>query len=214
VTPREANVKTTSLIALLALLAACGAGSGPEQGRIATTVAAITLPSAVTRVHVAVAPDGSSADLARDESGSFSGLLVVGTGAQTITATAYTGDAAVGTGSADVTVEPAEETSVYLRIVDTTGAAPVPDHGPVITSFVIPQPVTLGRSYALTATAVEPDGEPLAYTWSSSCGGVFAAGDTPSATWTPFAPGPCTLTLAVTSNGLVDRGSAQVVVFP
>lgn len=56
-----------------------------------------------------------------------------------------------------------------------------------------------GAQAVLVVTAVDADADPLAYAWSSSCGGAFLAGAAAAATWVaPLVPGACVITVTVT----------------
>jgi hypothetical protein len=177
-------------------------------------VDALTYAYNVTRINVAVTPANISQDLTYSN-GTFSGILVVPTGAQTLTATAYVGAQQVGTGTVTVTVTANTTSSAYIKILDATGSPPAPDHGPYITSLTASKnnPNT-GESVALAATAVDPDGDALAYQWSEDCsGGTFTAPSAATTSWSSTMTGACNLTLTVTSKALKDTKAVQVVVF-
>jgi hypothetical protein len=105
--------------------------------------------------------------------------------------------------------------SVYIRILDSTGPAPVPDHGPVITSLTASKTNPgAGEAVALAVTAVDVDGDPLTYAWSQDCeSGEFTAADEESTSWSSAVAGVCTLTVAVASNDLAVERSVSIVVF-
>jgi hypothetical protein len=81
---------------------------------------------------------------------------------------------------------------------------------PVITSYdVAPSQVVMGKSVQLTASATDPSGATLTYSWQSTSG-VVADTHTASTTYRCTAPGPATLTITA-SNGLCDDTASAVV---
>jgi hypothetical protein len=204
-----------------ALLVGCASDKPAEEtGRLRAVVDALTVASVVTRVNVAVTPAGVTQDLAYDGSAaSFSGILLVPVGLQTITARAYAGTTQVGEGSATVTVTSGTTVSATIRILDTTGPDPVPDHGPIVRSVTAtPSSVTVGQAVMLSAVAIDPDGDPMTYAWAQSCSsGMTATFTTPASdttSWSADAQGSCTIQFTATSKGLTDVANLTVLVFP
>ena len=196
-------------------LSACAVTTHDDTpGRIAAVVTPLTTAYEITRVVVTVTPAGVSQELTlRPYDGAFAGTLFSPPGEQTVEATAYAGTVPVGSGSATVTVVANATATVVLRILDASGPPPAPDHGPVLTSVSVSNAAPLqGDRIAVSATALDPDGDPVAFQWSSSCGGAFAAPAEPSTTWLAASAGPCTLTVTVASRGLSDLLSVNVTV--
>jgi hypothetical protein len=182
------------------------------------TIVKLVGTAAVTRVLITITPAGVAQEVAYVGSdGSFSGVLVSEVGPQLVRAFAYAGTTLVGSGEATVQVTKAQTSLVSITILDTSGPAPVPDHSPVITSFVLPRTtLQVGDELALGATAVDIDGDPIGYAWSvapAACG-TFSDPASPSPTWTAAEADVCTLRLDVTAAGKTDTRSAQVAVVP
>ena len=191
---------------LLALCAgAIGAGchgTSTDSGLIRVAVQAQTTSAQITRVSCAVTPAGVSADLPRTAADTFGGTLTVAVGTQTVRADAFAGSTAVGSGTASVTVTKGAKSQVFITILDSTGPAPQPDHAPVVTSLSVPASTAkVGDQLALAATAMDADGDPIAFSWSVSpagCG-TFAAPAAASTAWTAAAPGDCAVTVTATA---------------
>jgi hypothetical protein len=134
-------------------------------------------------------------------------------GAQTATADAYAGAVKVGTGSTPVTVSKGQTAQVSITVLDGSGPDPLPDHSPVITSFVVPaSTVSAGSQTPLSATALDADGDALTWAWTASpsgCG-TFTAPAAPSTTFTAGPAGTCTLQVAATARSKTDTRSASV----
>jgi hypothetical protein len=69
--------------------------------------------------------------------------------------------------------------------------------------------LTPGASTAVAVDAVDPDGDPLSYAWSSDCGGTFLNGQLAAATFVaPASAATCRLSVAVgDGRGGVNAGS-------
>jgi hypothetical protein len=213
----RATLSKGLLVAVVAL-SACVVGSGDETpGRISAVVEASTAAYTLTRVTVAV-DGGDPIDLAyRSSDASFAGTILAPVGLRTVTATAYAGAVLVATGSANVAVEPNTVASVTLRLLDGTGPAPAPDHGPIVTSISVSNVAPRsGDAVDVAATAIDPDGDPITWSWSATCtpgpSGSFASPSAASTVWTAAAPGACTLTATALARGLGASLSAHVVV--
>jgi hypothetical protein len=217
-------MKRVATFALVAALAACSRGTTAPQapkGAVLTVVKALTSSINITRVSVAIDPGMSTpVDLTRDTlTGDFTGLLRATAGpAQTVTATAYAGAQQVGSGSAVVDILQNDTASVHLTLLDTTGAPPVPDHAPILTSVVVSKanPV-VGEAVSVVATAVDPDKDPITYAWTQDCDPTVAAFVDPTAastSWSANAPISCYLTVRASSKNLGDSVAVRVVVYP
>jgi hypothetical protein len=200
-------------IALLAVLA-CSRPPA-STGLIDVVVQAQTSSAQLTRVSVVVTPGNVPGDLSPGGDGTFSGTLVVPVGPQTVSATAWSGNTQVGTGSASVTVSKGQKAQVAITVLDATGPAPLPDHSPVLTSLSVPvSTANVGDQALLSATAMDADGDPIAFSWSSSPAGCgsFSPPDSASTTWTAVAAGTCTVTATATAGGKSDGKSASIEV--
>jgi hypothetical protein len=201
-------------VAAALLNVGCGGHAPPSRGAI--TVSALTTTVAVTRITVDVVPAGLSQELTYDAgTGAYGATITsVPSGPQTITVTAYEGATAVGASTTQLTVVSGQVAQISLTVLDTSGAVAVPDHGPVITSFVVPQSsANAGDGLALTSTAVDADGDTIAYAWTVTPGcGTVTSPRTASTTWTVAGSGSCTVSLTVTAGGKTDARSASVAV--
>jgi hypothetical protein len=204
-------------ILVVAMLASCAEPTGQDEGQVRVVVTHLTDAPEITRIAVTVSPENEIQDLAFNASdGSFSGTLTVSAGPHTLTAAAYSGADQVGSGTADVNVVAGQMAHVSITILDSTGPDPVPDHSPVITSLVVSKlTAEVGEILTVTATAMDADGDALAYSWSSfpECG-TFDQATEASTSWTATAPGTCTLTVTVTADGRSDSRVVEIAVLP
>lgn len=221
-----ARYAAVSMTLLVTCLACTGEVQSPVQDASVSespdphvrTIVKLVGTTTVTRVLITITPTGVAQEIDYAGSdGAFSGVLVSEVGAQTVRAFAYAGATLVGAGTASVQVAKGQTSFVSITILDESGPAPVPDHSPVITSFVLPRTtVAVGDELALSATAVDIDGDPVGYAWSvapASCG-TFSDPASASPTWTAAAANVCTMRLDVTAAGKTDTRSAQVAVIP
>jgi hypothetical protein len=205
--------------ALLAVLAALACSKPAQPNPAAGHVVAVIQPLSagqVTRVAVSVSPAAISQDLAYNPAdGTFAGVLTVPVGTQALTATAYVGDAAYGTGTATADVTENGTAMAYISILDTSARKPAPDHGPVVTSVVVSDvtPVN-GKEIRLAASAIDPDGDPISFAWGDECGGTFANTASAVTTWASPTVGPCRLTVTATSRQLSDARVVQIQARP
>jgi Protein of unknown function (DUF4038)/Putative collagen-binding domain of a collagenase len=210
-------LRLRTLGGLLPLVIAC-AGCPSSQaavGGVALQARFSNAATAISRVSVAASPASVSADLQAQPGGLFTGSLHLPVGPQTLTATAWNGTQAAGTGSAAVTVLQNQVVQVSLTILDGSTPASVPDHSPVITSLVVSaSTLAVGASATSTAAAFDADGDPLAYAWSASpagCG-TFADATASSTTFNAAVPGACALQITATAKGKSDSRSVSVTV--
>ncbi len=207
---------------VLGIVACSGCAGGPgggnepgERGNVHAIVDAVSSRS-LTRVNLAVSAAGVSQDLAYDATtGKFSGTLVLPVGEQRIVATAYAGTASVGSATAVVTVTSTSTTSLQLTILDTSAPPPNPDRGPVITQFLLGRTsVAAGEAIAVSATAVDLDGDAVGFSWTiapSGCGS-FADPTAASTVWTAGGAGACKIQVTASAAGKTDTRSIDVTV--
>src|SRR5262249_47553636 len=154
------------------LLLAC---DGPEQsvGHILVVAQPLTTAAQITRVTVTITPAGITQDLAVSpvDPTKFSGTITVPVGAQTVQADAFAGSTKVGTGTATVTVSKGAQMQALITILDSTGPIPGPDHSPVVTSLVAPASAQVGDQPALTAAAMDADGDAMSFAWDATPAG-------------------------------------------
>lgn len=209
------NVKAAAL-ALFAI--ACTQPTPQPMGSARFAVDALISGANITSVSVEVQPADVSASLVYDAAtGKFTGTLNIPSGAQTFTVSVYAGSTLVGTGSASATIVAGQTMNVAITVLDGSGPPPVPPNRPYITSLVVPATVDAAAEATFAATAVDPQGDTLAYAWSQSCSaeaGTFGTAPAASATWTaPGSATTCQITVTATSpSGLFDARTATVAV--
>ncbi len=104
---------------------------------------------------------------------------------------------------------PGNPSSVEVTIRDRT---PPPNRSPTVTASCDPCVVGPGGTVGLTATASDPDGDPLTYGWSAARNGFRGPVDESTATWTaPADLGRFEIRVEV-SDGRGGSASASVVV--
>jgi hypothetical protein len=207
-------MKRSRLSCALALAVAC-AGS-PNLGGIVVVAQAATATPQITHVRVTITPAAVTRDLTVDPADPtrFTGTFSVPAGTQIVTVEAFAaGETSIGTGTATVAVQKSATVQAQIRILDSTGPAPGPDHSPVVTSLVTPAAAQVGDQVQVNATAIDADQSPMTFSWAatpSGCG-TFAA---PTAVSTTFiagnVPGTCTVTFTATANGKSDSKSAPI----
>ncbi len=195
-------------------LAGCS-GEPANRGEVSVVIETISAQQ-ITRVNVAVAPANVSQDLTYDAAtGQFTGTLVVPEGKQTLTASAYAATTLIGWISAVVTVVAHNTATVQLTILDTTNPPPNPDRSPIITAFAVPRTtVENGETMALAAAAVDLDGDPVVFSWTSAptgCG-TFADASSASTSWTAAATGTCHVAVTATARGKTDSRGVDITV--
>ena len=114
----------------------------------------------------------------------------------------------VALGSLPSSVAAGSPSSVLVTIRDTT-----PSNGPpTIEASCDPCEVRPGSEVRLTATASDPDGDPLTYAWSAPEGRFSGEIDAATARWTaPETAGPVTVRVEV-SDGRGGSASAEVTI--
>jgi hypothetical protein len=198
----------------------CGKG-GTDAGAIHAEVS-VALVAQAARVSLTVTPPGSSQDLTRDPSdpsgNTFTGTLTLVTGTYSLTATVYDSNSnIVATANApSVTITKGNTTNVVLTALDKTGPPPPMDHSPVITSFVVQATAQVGDQQPVSATAMDPDGNSMAFQWSANPTGcvTFANATASSTTITAVTQGTCGITFTVTANGKMATKTANLAIGP
>lgn len=231
---------TAALAGLAALVTACSGGNSggdPQPGTEGEAQVSVKGLSAwqIQSMTVTAQPANVTRPLTySQDAGTFNGTLVLPTGSQTLTANgyAYVGSDAgtpdggfemdagaqtltlVASGTASVEIVANTTSAVNMRIYDQTQPRPNPDLAPLILSLTASSVnATVNQPITLTVDALDLDGDPLTYAWSSTCPGTFSQPNAPSTTWAGSEPGGCTLTVAVTSRNATATDSVAVVVF-
>ena len=184
-----------------------------DEGGRATVTARLsgTLPNGVTIPLTLTAGTAEPGDFGSLAGVAIAGGDTLGTGAVATVADADRDDETftVALGALPSGVAPGSPSSVVVTIRDRT---PAPNRPPTVTVSCAPCVVSPGGSAGLTATASDPDGDPLTYGWSATWGGFSGPVDAPSATWTaPESTGRATIRVEV-SDGRGGTASASVVV--
>jgi len=171
--------------------------------------------SAITAITIEAQPANVTRTLTYDKTtAKFSGSVMLPIGVQTLTAVAYAGTQVAGQGTTTVTIVAGQTASVFLRILDTSSPAPMPDSSPGIFALVASTTkAAVGEAVTLKASAADPNGDPLTYAWTSSCpSGTFSTTDSAETTWSSTAVGVCTLTITATAKGKSASQQVDVVV--
>ncbi len=95
-------------------------------------------------------------------------------------------------------------------------AAPKPNHPPTVQCSVDRSSIIEGESTRVHATASDPDGDPLTYTWSTTAGRVTGSGPDVTFDSTGVTPGTVTVTVQVSDGrgGTAECSSQIQVVAP
>lgn len=196
-------MKTNGLVAAVVLVvSACGSPETRSGGTLEVTASGLALAD-VTRMTAELQPANVAAELLKDASGAWRGVLAAPAGAQTLTVSAWAGSALVGRGTAALTIEENATVAALVEVQDLTGPPPA-QHGPVILSLVASRTtLAVGEPASLAVTAVDPDGDPLSYLWTQTCStGVFTAPTSAETAWSSSAAAACVVMVTVTANGL------------
>jgi hypothetical protein len=203
-------------VALLMASGCTGPETGSDEGMGTARVrieAARTDNFEITQVTV-TALGGFQADLTRDSSGGFIGTLLLPAGFNELTGLAFAGNEVVGVSApVPVQIQAGLVTGATIRILDVTGGEDVP-HSPIVLSLSHPLSALSNQPVLLSASAVDPDGQPLSAFWSTDCADavLFSPGDF----FTDFVKstaGTCRVDVTVSDGGLSTTESFQIVVF-
>ncbi len=137
----------------------------------------VTVPLVLTAGTAEAGDYGSLASIA------IGGGQTTGTGTVTTARDADRDDETftVALGALPEGLSPGSPSSVVVTIRDRT---PPPNRPPTVTASCAPCVVGPGGTARLTATASDPDGDPLTYGWSAARGAFSGPVDEPAATWT------------------------------
>jgi hypothetical protein len=233
-------VVASTLVGVAALLAACNGGNPggepqPGEGEAQVSVKGLSAYEIQSMVVTAQPANISRPLTYSADAGTFTGTLVLPTGTQTLTANgyAYVGSDAgtpdggfdpdagnqtltlVASGTASVEIVANTTAAVNMRIYDQTPPRPQPDLAPLLLSLQVSSVnTTVNQPVTLTVDAIDLDGDPLSYTWSSNCPtSIFGSPNAPTTSWQSPEAGACSLTVAVTARNNTVTDSVSVVVF-
>ncbi|NVJ20676.1 hypothetical protein HUW62_05540 [Myxococcus sp. AM011] len=209
------------MCSLASLWMACSGGlEDPTQpdpaGEMRLSVSGLTaqqLDSLVIRVQPANVSQALSYSATTD---TFVGTLVLPVGAQSLTAQGYVDDGAgnpmlVASGSASVDVIGGARVTVLMRLQDLTPPVPQPDIAPFIRSASITGTPRVNELIGLSVSAIDLDGDPLTYQWTSNCPtSVFTQPTSFYTQWGTRDAGPCRLQVTVTARGVTVSQSINV----
>ncbi len=209
------KLRETNVLAALAVACASRSGQASRAGRVELSVASSALSSAAEVVAVSLSM--TNLDTGWSTSGALS--RSVGAGPSTwsgvfapVPAGPYTFHAEASDAQGNIlfqTVDPYPSTpvvvtagktsTVHLILQQAHPPTPFANSAPSFTSAAASESEPDGaRTVLLAATAEDPDGEPLAFTWSSAGNGIFGRQtDTATSTatsWTPPGAGDFELT--------------------
>lgn len=121
----------------------------------------------------------------------------------------------VASGTATVNIVANTTSSVSMNIYDLTAPLPQPDIGPMIRSATASSTTaTVNQPINLSVDAVDLNGDPLNYAWTSDCpSSWFSNPFSPFTQWTSPAANGCVLSVTVSSRGLSTSTTLSVVVF-
>lgn len=188
---------------LLMAVAACG----PNQDSAHTAgLAKVTVALAPAEVdHVTLTVTGGATPIVvpmtKVDDTHYNAAVQVPTGTYTFTAEAFNvGGDVVASGSAGgVGVVPPGPVAVYIVMHELNPPVGPTKKLPQINSVVAdPVSVEPGKTSTVSVDASSPEGHPLTYEWTDSCGGSFADSTAPSTVWTaPGTEGECLLSAKV-----------------
>jgi hypothetical protein len=157
---------------------------------------------------------GFETELTRDNSGAFVGSLILPAGFNEITGLAFVGDELVGISNPiPVEIQAGFVTAAQIRIIDITGGGDI-GHSPIILSLSHPLSAVTNHPVPISVSAVDPDGEPLAFAWSAECAdGTISFPDSSFADFSKATPGACRVNVTVNDGALSATESFSIVVF-
>lgn len=138
----------------------------------------------------------------------YVGTLVLPVGTQSLTAQGYVDDGAgnpvlVASGSSSVDVVGGTRVTVLMNLQDLTPPVPQPDIAPFIRGMSITGTPRVNTFVGLAVSAIDLDGDPLTYQWTSDCPtSVFTRPTSSYTEWGTRDAGPCRLQVTVTARGV------------
>lgn len=208
-------------LCVLGVLAAACTGTQPESaGNLRQGVAEFRIESGVgelaatiTRVTVEAAT-GETEDLTANNDGTFSGLLFLPAGPQSVVARAFSSSGLVGESHpVAVEIQPNVVTRIRLRILDLTGGGAT--FGPILDSLTFPTVAQTSVAVTLALSVIAPGGDPVSYAWTSDCAdSTFDPPDAATTSWSRPTQGACVISVVATSHGLSLSQTFSIVVFP
>ena len=202
-----------------------GCGSQPsatqkgESGNLQVVAMGLTAADVGT-VTVTIAPASGSAttyNLAKNADGTWSGLatgLPVGTGyTLTIAASDSTGTVIYQGSATSIAIVSGQTTSATITAQQKVAPTQFGNAPPVVDSIIVSSTkVAPGDVVGLVATAHDPNGDALTYSWTATAG-TFSAASSNVTTWTAPAAGTYPLTLTVTDTaGATVQAQVNMVV--
>jgi len=190
-----------------------------ESGNLQVVAMGLTAASVGT-VTVTIAPASGSAttyNLAKNADGTWSGLasgLPVGTGyTLTIAASDSTGTVLYQGSATSITIVSGQTTSATITAQQKVAPSQFGNAPPVVDSIIVSSTkVAPGDVVGLVATAHDPNGDALTYSWTATAG-TFSGASSNVTTWTAPAAGTYPLTLTVTDTaGATVQAQVSVVV--
>jgi hypothetical protein len=189
-----------------------GAGDAMGSARVEILVPQIS-EYEIDRVTVQ-ATGGVETDLGHNGTGSFTGTLVLPAGQSALVGRAYAAGTLVGQSNpVSVEIQAGLVTAATILILDLTGG-PELDHGPIVLSLTHPLSALANQPVVLSITAIDPDGDPLEYTWIDDCAdSTFTDAQAATTEWSKPAEGTCAVSVMVRSRDLSVVRSFRITVF-
>ncbi|MCG8418130.1 MAG: hypothetical protein MJE77_09340 [Proteobacteria bacterium] len=210
-------------IAATAVTAAgCSTSNSPDRVGTAKVRIDVADPSnpnnpdgtdSITRVVVRAA-DGKETELVPDPAnGGFVGTMMLPAGDNVLVGQAYSGEVLIGESApVPVEVQAGHVVGANIRILDLRNSNV--GHRPIVVALTYPLSTVANRLTDLSATVVDPDGDPVNLLWSSDCAdSQFTDAEAAETQWMKSEQGSCTIALTANDGELSTVDSFRVVVF-